>query len=46
MRFEFIYQVERAHAKKDDMLKEAWNPVSTVLDRLRGRVNACLSKPR
>ncbi len=46
MRFEFIYQVERAHARKADMLKEAWMPVSAVLERLRGRVNVCMSRPR
>jgi hypothetical protein len=46
MRFEFIYQVEMAHAKQAELLKQAWTPVSAVLDRLRGRVNACLSRPR
>jgi hypothetical protein len=43
VRFEFIYQVEDAKARKDELMKARWAPVSDVLARLKTRVNACIA---
>jgi hypothetical protein len=43
VRFEFIYQVEDAKARKDELINARWAPVADVLARLRTRVNACIA---
>lgn len=46
VRFEFIYQVENAHANKSQLIADAWKPAADVLARLKTRVNACIATAR
>ena len=43
VRFEFIYRVEDAKARRETLIAGRWAPVQDILTRLKARVNTCIA---
>jgi hypothetical protein len=43
VRFEFIYRVEDAKARRETLIAGRWAPAQDILTRLKARVNVCIA---